>query len=83
MRYYEVEFAVFTQKETLQNVRDVVAALAGEAGFESFEDTDDGLKGYVQQGSFDQDVLDQTIQYFPMEGTHIIYKKTTSEVQDG
>ena len=79
MKYYEVIFKIHP---VTQDARDILAAMTGEAGFESFEETEDGLKGYVQQDSFDQDVLDQTIQYFPMEGTHIIYKVDEAEDKD-
>ena len=79
MKYYEVIFKI---QPVTQDARDILAVMTGEVGFESFEETEDGLKGYVQQDSFDQDVLDQTIQYFPMEGTHIIYKVKEAEDKD-
>ena len=71
MKYYEVEFKI---KPCSQDARDILAALAGEAGFETFEDTDEGVKGYVQQALFNQSALDESLQFFPMEGTHIIYE---------
>ncbi len=82
MRYYEVEFAVFTQKETLQDVRDVVAALAGEAGFESFEDTDDGLKGYVQQALFDEASLKEMLDALPFSDATVSYTVAEAENRD-
>ena len=54
MKYYEVEFTI-TPYST--DACDLVAAMAGEAGFETFEETETGLKGYVQQALFDETVL--------------------------
>lgn len=79
MKYYEVIFKI---QPVTQDARDILAAMAGEVGFETFEETDEGLKGYVQQAIFDQDALDQAILYFPMEGTHIIYKVEEAEDKD-
>lgn len=79
MKYFEVNFKI---QPLSQDARDILAALAGEAGFETFEDTDEGLKGYVQQTLFDEDTLTQTLQFFPMENTHIIYNVTEAEDKD-
>ncbi|MBQ8716046.1 MAG: 50S ribosomal protein L11 methyltransferase [Prevotella sp.] len=79
MKYYEVIFKI---QPVTQDARDILAAMAGEVGFETFEETEEGLKGYVQQVLFDQESLDQTIQYFPMEGTHILYNVTEAEDKD-
>ena len=79
MKYFEVNFKI---QPLSQDARDILAALAGEAGFETFEDTDEGLKGYVQQSLFDEEALHQTLQFFPMENTHIIYNVTEAEDKD-
>ena len=55
MKYYEVKFTISPFNS---DIADVLAALAGEAGFESFDDADGGLNGYVQQQLFDRDLLD-------------------------
>ena len=53
MKYYEVEFCFnapnLMEQSQLSDARDLLCALAGEAGFETFEETESGLKGYVQQ----------------------------------
>ena len=77
MKYYEVKF---TLSPFGSDASDVLAALAGEAGFESFEDTDDGLKGYVQQQLFDRDQLDALLQCFPLPATTVTY--TVAEAED-
>ena len=77
MKYYEVDFNVLPVSA---DARDLLAALAGEAGFETFEETDGGLKGYVQQNMFDSELLDSMLQSFPMPGVTVSY--TVSEAED-
>ena len=79
MKYYEV---VFTISPCTQDARDILSALAGEAGFETFEETEEGLLGYVQQEVFDQSLLDAILEGFPFPDTHIIYKVREAEDRD-
>ena len=79
MKYYEVKF---TLSPLTSDASDVLAALAGEVGFESFEDADDGLKGYVQQHFFDSEMLDTLLQSFPLPHTTITYTVTEAEDRD-
>lgn len=71
MRYYEVKFKINPDSS---DARDIVAALAGDAGFESFDDKPDGLRGYVQTDLFDKETLDNALGDFPIEGTTIGYE---------
>ena len=48
MKYYEITFRIEGDAGIMQDARDLLAALAGETGFETFEEVEDGLKGYVQ-----------------------------------
>lgn len=66
----------------MQDVRDVLAAVAGDAGFETFEETDEGLNGYVQQALFDQTALDEALEAFPFEEASITYEVAEAEDQD-
>jgi ribosomal protein L11 methyltransferase len=77
MKYYEVDFNVLPLSS---DAADLLAALAGEAGFETFEETDHGLRGYVQQPQFDRSLLDSLLQTFPMPGVNVSY--TVSEAED-
>lgn len=77
MKYYE---AIFTITPDSEPARDIVSALAGEAGFESFDNEADGLKGYVQVDLFDKEKLNTSLNDFPIEGVHVDYK--ISEVND-
>ncbi len=55
-------------------VYELVAAIAGEAGFESFESTSSGLVGYVQETLFDKEILDSALTAFPLEGVSVTYQ---------
>ena len=79
MKYYEVRFTITPYSA---DAADILSAMAGETGFETFETTSDGLLGYVQQQLFDQTLLDAAIENFPFEGTHIIYKVEEAEDRD-
>lgn len=74
MKYYEVLFQVKCPEETMrQDAYDLLAALAGDAGFETFEETDEGLCGYVQQAQFEESSLKEVLDDFPMEDVSITY----------
>ena len=79
MRYFEVEFTISPYSV---DASDILAAMAGEAGFETFEETETGLKGYVQQSVFDVAVLQTALEDFPFEGTNISYKIREAEDRD-
>ena len=74
MKYFEVNFTISAPLEHLHDVRDVLAALVGEAGFETFEETPEGMKGYVQRDAFDKDVLDGAIDALPFPNAHVSYE---------
>ena len=80
MKYYEVNFTIEAPAELMQDARDILSALAGEAGFETFEDTDEGVKGYVQQGLFDEALLKALIGDFPLPSCTVAY--TVNEAED-
>jgi len=65
-----------------QDAQDILSALAGEAGFETFEETVTGLKGYVQQALFDEDVLQQVLEGFPFENVALSYSIQEAEDKD-
>ena len=77
MKYYEVNMTI---EPCSQDAQDLLAALTAEAGMETFEETETGLKGYAQQQLFDEDALQQTLAAFPIEGVTISY--TVSEAED-
>ena len=79
MKYFE---AIFTVSPYSSDACDVLAAMAGESGFETFEETENGLKGYVQQSLFDEETLRATIADFPFEGVSITYDIHEAEDRD-
>ena len=71
MRYFEITFIPQPCNET---VNDVLSALLGEIGFESFVEHNNGIKGYVQQDKFDETALKEVIETFPLPDTSITYE---------
>jgi ribosomal protein L11 methyltransferase len=86
MKYFEAIFELRIQnselRELMQDARDVLAAMAGEAGFETFEETETGLKGYVQQALFDEEALKTALDDFPFEGITVTYDIHEAEDRD-
>ena len=79
MKYFEVDFTISPYSA---DASDVLAAMAGEVGFETFEETETGLKGYVQQNLFDVSVLKTALEDFPFEDTTISYDIREAEDRD-
>ena len=79
MKYFEVDFTISPYSA---DASDVLAAMAGEAGFETFEETETGLKGYVQQNLFDVSALKAALEDFPFEDTTISYDIREAEDRD-
>ena len=79
MKYFEV---IFTLSPYSSDACDVLAALAGEAGFETFMETENGLTGYVQQTLFDEPALKEALEDFPFEGVSISYDVQEAEDKD-
>ena len=79
MKYFEV---TFTLTPYSSDACDVLAALAGEAGFETFMETEKGLTGYVQQALFDESALKEELEDFPFEGVSISYDVQEAEDKD-
>lgn len=82
MRYFEVSFHITSPEQNFADSCDLVAAAAGEAGFETFEETADGLKGYVQTDSFDREALDTALQELPFADVKVDYDVKEAEYKD-
>jgi len=82
MKYYEVRFHIESPAEMMQDARDIVAALAGEAGFETFEDTDEGITGYVQQAVFDKPMLSSLLADVPLPSCKVTFSVSEAEDKD-
>ena len=79
MRYFEVEFTISPYSA---DASDLLAALAGEAGFETFEEMETGLKGYVQQELFSEETLKAALEDFPFDNVAIGYEIREAEDRD-
>ena len=73
MKYYVANFDIECAEEMLQPARELLSAAACEAGFEAFEDTDNGIAGYVQRPLYDKEALDAAIADYMPEGTQVKY----------
>lgn len=82
MKYDVVTFEIKSPVDLLQTARDLVADAAGEAGCESFEDTENGLKGYVEQGRLDRPLLDEALRDLPLPGAQVSYTLQEAEYED-
>ncbi|WP_321480755.1 50S ribosomal protein L11 methyltransferase [uncultured Bacteroides sp.] len=76
MKY--LEFTFKTQPCT-EIVNDVLSAVLGDAGFDSFIESDSGLTAYIQQVAFDEKTLKKAIKEFPIEKTEISYSWKEAE----
>ena len=79
MKYFEVEFTILPFST---DAADLLAAIAGEAGFETFEETSTGLMGYIQQDLLDVNTLQTSLNDFPFEGISISYDIRPAEDRD-
>ena len=82
MKYLVATFEINTNEQLIQACRDLLADSAAAAGFESFEDTENGIKAYVQKDLFDKETLDACIANFPIEGVSISYQMDEAEDKD-
>ena len=57
MDYIEVLCRFSSDGECPEDVSDMVVALLSELGYESFEDTDAGVKAYIREDMYDETVL--------------------------
>ena len=80
MKYFVANFKIECEAELMQPARELLSAAACEAGFEAFEDADDGLLGYVQRPMYDKEALDAAIADYMPEGAAVSY--AVEEVPD-
>lgn len=82
MKYLVATFKIETQEELLQICRDLLADCVTNAGFESFEENENGINGYVQKELFDKEALEDSIADFPIEEANITYEIQDAEDKD-
>ena len=74
MKYFEVTFHISAPEGLHEAACDVMIAQAGEAGFESFVETDDGFKAYVQQSLFQPFALGDMLNQLPFDDMTASYE---------
>ena len=76
MKYFEFTFDTNPCTET---VNDVLAAVLGDAGFESFIEREGGLSAYIQQSLCNEEVIKNALNEFPLPDTEITYNYVEAE----
>lgn len=79
MKYFEFTFHTNPCTET---VNDVLAAVLGEVGFESFVACEEGLIAYIQQSQCNEATLKEALIEFPLPDTEITYTYVEAEDKD-
>ena len=79
MKY--LEFAFHTTPCT-EVVNDVLSAVLGEVGFESFVEQADGIAAYIQKDLYSENALKEALAYFPLPDTQVEYTYQKAEDKD-
>lgn len=79
MKYTEVTFQI---KPFSQTAADLLAALLGDEGFETFTDAGDGLVGYIQQPLWNEERVRLSLREFPIPGTSVEFTAQDAPYQD-
>ena len=77
MKYIEVTCTILPYSEA---ANDVLSALLGEIGFESFVACEEGQKAYIQAATLDEESVKEVIKTFPLPDVAITY--TMQEVEE-
>ena len=79
MKYLEF---IFRTSPCTETANDILAAVLGDAGFESFVEQENGIAAYVQKDLYDEATLKATLEEFPLPGTKIEYSFAEAEDKD-
>ena len=80
MKYLEF---IFKAEPSDQTISDVLCAVLGETGFESFVEQEDGtLAAYIQTADYDENKLKEALADFPIAATQISYSWSEAEDRD-
>lgn len=81
MKYLITRFTIQCDNEELKQVcRELLADDCGECGYESFEDTEQGVDAYIQEDSYSELLLKPVIEGFPIDDVTITYE--TEDIPD-
>lgn len=82
MKYLQFSFNLSPSSNDLQ---DVLCAVLGEAGFDSFEPAEDGqapLQAYIKADAYDAETLKDCLEAFPVPDVQISHKHREAEERD-
>ena len=82
MKYLQFTFRLSPNNNDLQ---DVLCAVLGEAGFDSFEPAEDGkgpLQAYIKADAYDAHTLEDTLGAFPIPDVKIFHEHREAEDRD-
>lgn len=73
MNYKIANCTISGQPALVQTAKDLLADALGEVGFESFEETQQGLKAYIPVENFDEQCLKEVLKNIPIQGIDLTY----------
>lgn len=79
MKYLEF---IFHTEPCTEVVNDVLSAVLGEVGFESFVEQEGGIAAYIQTALYDEETLKSTLDSFPLADTTLTYTYKEAEDKD-
>lgn len=79
MKYLEFTFRTVPCTET---ANDLLSAVLGEAGFESFVEQPGGIAAYIQKDLYDEATVKAAIEDFPLPDTRVEYTYQEAEDKD-
>lgn len=79
MKYLEFIFHTTPCTET---ANDILSAVLGEAGFESFVEQPGGIAAYIQKDAYNETLLKEALSDFPLPGTQVEYTYHEAEDKD-
>lgn len=80
MDYKCVNFQITCHETLTQIAKDLLMAALGDIGFESFEETENGIQGYIPSDIFETESITTAIENFLLEQVSITYQ--VSEIKD-
>lgn len=73
MNYKIANCTISGQPALVQTAKDLLADALGEVGFESFEETQQGLKAYIPAENFDEHCLKEVLKNIPIQEIDLTY----------
>ena len=82
MEYIVADFKIECQDGMIQIARDLLTDDLGEVGFECFEDTEDGIAGYIQKDIYNGKKMDEALKNFLLPDVSITYTVKDAEYKN-